>query len=436
MAETNKGATTAAAVTVAGPGAGAPLAGPGTGKTHSEVLASRGERFASYDPAAFPALTGREEDWRFTPLKRLRGLHDGSAAADGERGEDKVELSLPDGVTAEQVGRDDPRVGKAGVPVDVVAARAYQEAQQVTVITVPKEQVLTEPVRMDVRALGGVAFAHVVFDVKPFAEAVIVLEHTGSGARAAIVDLLVGDGAKATLISVQDWDRDAVHLAQQNALVGRDATVKSVNVTFGGDLVRLIPQVRYTAPGGDAELLGLYFADDGQHLEQRLFVDHAVPNCRSRVTYKGALQGADAHTVWVGDVLIRAAAEGTDTYELNRNLVLTDGARADSVPNLEIETGEIVGAGHASATGRFDDEQLFYLQSRGIREDDARRLVVRGFFADVIARIGIPDLEERLMLKVETELSRSVSAEGTSSDSLSADSASSESASAAQEVRA
>jgi len=436
MAETNKGATTAAAVTVAGPGAGAPLAGPGTGKTHSEVLASRGERFASYDPAAFPALTGREEDWRFTPLKRLRGLHDGSAAAGGERGEDKVELSLPDGVTAEQVGRDDPRVGKAGVPVDVVAARAYQEAQQVTVITVPKEQVLTEPVRVDVRALGGVAFAHVVFDVKPFAEAVIVLEHTGSGARAAIVDLLVGDGAKATLISVQDWDRDAVHLAQQNALVGRDATVKSVNVTFGGDLVRLIPQVRYTAPGGDAELLGLYFADDGQHLEQRLFVDHAVPNCRSRVTYKGALQGADAHTVWVGDVLIRAAAEGTDTYELNRNLVLTDGARADSVPNLEIETGEIVGAGHASATGRFDDEQLFYLQSRGIREDDARRLVVRGFFADVIARIGIPDLEERLMLKVETELSRSVSAEGTSSDSLSADSASSESALAAQEVRA
>jgi Fe-S cluster assembly protein SufD len=431
MAETNKGAMTAAAVTVAGPGAGAPLAGPGTGKTHSEVLASRGERFASYDPAAFPALTGREEDWRFTPLKRLRGLHDGSAAADGERGADKVELSLPDGVTAEQVGRDDPRVGKAGVPVDVAAAWAFQEAQQATVITVPKEQVLTEPVRVEVRALGGVGFAHLVFDVKPFAEAVIVLDHTGSGARAAIVDLLVGDGAKATLISVQDWDRDAVHLAQQNVLVGRDATVKSVNVTFGGDLVRLIPQVRYAAPGGDAELLGLYFADDGQHLEQRLFVDHAVPNCRSRVTYKGALQGADAHTVWVGDVLIRAAAEGTDTYELNRNLVLTDGARADSVPNLEIETGEIVGAGHASATGRFDDEQLFYLQSRGISEDEARRLVVRGFFADVIARIGIPDLEERLMHKVETELSRSVSSESASSES-----ASSEGASAAQEVRA
>ena len=154
-------------------------------------------------------------------------------------------------------------------------------------------------------------------------------------------------------------------------------------------------------------MLGLYFADAGQHLEHRLFVDHAVPHCR-RVTYKGALQGEEAHTVWIGDVLIRAAAEGTDTYELNRNLVLTDGARADSVPNLEIETGEITGAGHASATGRFDDEQLFYLQSRGIPADEARRLVVRGFFADVINQIGIPEVQERLLARVEAELEGAV----------------------------
>ncbi len=413
MAETNSaqagaaGATTAAAVTVAAPGAGAPLAGPGTGKTHSEVLASRGERFTAYDPAAFPPVTGREEDWRFTPLKRLRGLHDGTATADGT---DKVELELPEGATAQQVGKDDPRAVKAGAPVDVAGAYAFQGADEVTVITVAKETVLAEPLRVHVDAQGGTAFAHLVFDVKPFAEAVVVLDHTGSGARSATVDVLVGDGAKVTFVSVQDWERDAVHLAQQNALVGRDASFRSVNVTFGGDLVRLVPQVKYTAPGGDAELLGVYFADDGQHLEQRLFVDHSVPNCRSHVTYKGALQGADAHAVWIGDVLIRAAAEGTDTYELNRNLVLTDGARADSVPNLEIETGEIVGAGHASATGRFDDEQLFYLQARGIPEGEARRLVVRGFFADVVGRIGLPELEQRLMAKVEAELARSVGA--------------------------
>jgi Fe-S cluster assembly protein SufD len=151
-------------------------------------------------------------------------------------------------------------------------------------------------------------------------------------------------------------------------------------------------------------MLGVYFADAGQHLEHRSFVDHDAPRCTSLVTYKGALQGETAHTVWVGDVLIRAAAEGTSTYELNRNLVLTEGARADSVPNLEIETGQIEGAGHASATGRFDDEQLFYLQARGITEGEARRLVVRGFFADVVQQIGVPDVQEQLMLAIEDEL--------------------------------
>ena len=400
--EQPKGSSTAAAVSVARPGDGAPLAGPGTGRTHSEVLASRGERLTSFDPADFAALTGREEDWRFTPLKRIGRLHEG-AAADGT---DKVELHLPEGASAEVVGKDDPRASKAGAPIDLAAARAYAEAEQVTVVTVAKEAVLAEPLRVDVHGEGGTAYVHIVFDVKPFAEAVIVLDHTGTGARSTNVDLIVGDSARVTFVSVQDWERDAVHLSQQNTLVGRDATVKSVNVTFGGDLVRITPNVRYAAPGGDAELLGLYFADDGQHLEHRLFVDHAVGHCRSRVTYKGALQGAQAHTVWVGDVLIRAAAEGTDTYELNRNLLLTDGARADSVPNLEIETGEIVGAGHASATGRFDDEQLFYLQARGIPEGEARRLVVRGFFADVIRQIGVPELEEQLMAKVEAELAR------------------------------
>ena len=103
-------------------------------------------------------------------------------------------------------------------------------------------------------------------------------------------------------------------------------------------------------------------------------------------------------------MLIRAHAVGTDTYELNRNLVLTDGARADSVPNLEIETGEVTGAGHASATGRFDDEQLFYLQARGIPADEARRLVVRGFFHEVLQQIGIDELEARLVARVEHEL--------------------------------
>jgi Fe-S cluster assembly protein SufD len=403
-AEAKSGSVTAAAVTVNEPGAGNRLAGPGTGRAVSQPADARIERHTSFDPADFPALVGREEEWRFTPLKRLRGLHE-NPVADGKV---SVSVSAPEGVTVETVGRDDKRLGTAGKPVDRTSALAYANFERATVVTVPQEAEIAEPIRVDLRGEGGTVFGHVHVEVKAFASAVVVLDYQGTAVYSENVQFVVGDSAKLTVILLQDWADDAVHLSQQQAKLGRDSRFQSINVTFGGDLVRTVPQVAYTAPGGDAEMLGVYFADAGQHLEQRLLVDHSATHCKSRVAYKGALQGQDAHTVWIGDVLIRATAEQTDTYELNRNLVLTDGARADSVPNLEIETGEIVGAGHASATGRFDDEQLFYLQARGIPEDVARRLVVRGFFADVIGKIGIPDIEARLMDKVEAELAGAV----------------------------
>ncbi|MER5710932.1 MULTISPECIES: Fe-S cluster assembly protein SufD [unclassified Streptomyces] len=370
------------------------------------TVATRMSAPPSFDVADFPVPHGREEEWRFTPLARLRGLHDGTAVASGEGV--KVEIEAPEGVTVETVGRDDERLGKAGKPVDRVAAQAYSSFEKASVVTVAKEAVLTEPIRIGVHGQGGVAFGHQVIELGAFAEAVVVIDHTGDAVLAANVDYVLGDGAKLTVVSVQDWDEKAVHVAQHNALVGRDASFKSVIVTFGGDVVRIHPRVSYAAPGGEAELFGLYFTDAGQHQEHRLLVDHNTPHCKSNVAYKGALQGQDAHAVWIGDVLIQAAAEGTDTYELNRNLVLTDGARVDSVPNLEIETGEIAGAGHASATGRFDDEQLFYLMSRGIPQAEARRLVVRGFFAELVQQIGLPDVQERLLAKIEAELEASV----------------------------
>ncbi|MFE4175894.1 Fe-S cluster assembly protein SufD [Streptomyces sp. NPDC056909] len=369
------------------------------------TVATRMSAPPSYDVADFPVPHGREEEWRFTPLERLRGLHDGTAvASDGVT----VEVTAPDGVVVETVGREDARIGKAGTPVDRVSAQAFSSFEKASVVSVPKETVLSEPIRIAVHGEGGTAYGHQIVELGAFAEAVVVIDHTGDAVLAANVDYLIGDGAKLTVVSLQDWDEKAVHVAQHNALVGRDASFKSVVVTFGGDLVRLTPQVRYAAPGGEAELFGLYFTDRGQHQEHRLFVDHTAPHCKSDAAYKGALQGVDAHAVWIGDVLIRASAEGTDTYEMNRNLVLTDGARVDSVPNLEIETGEIAGAGHASATGRFDDEQLFYLMARGIPETEARRLVVRGFFAELVQKIGLPDLEERLMTKIDAELEASV----------------------------
>ncbi|WP_393084767.1 Fe-S cluster assembly protein SufD [Streptomyces sp. LN704] len=370
------------------------------------TVATRMSAPPSFDVADFPVPHGREEEWRFTPLERLRGLHDGTAIATGDGV--KVDIQAPEGVLVETVGRDDARLGTAGTPVDRVAAQAYSAFEKAGVVTVPKETVLTEPIRIAVHGEGGVAYGHQVVELGAFAEAVVVIDHTGDAVLAANVDFVLGDGAKLTVVSVQDWDDSAVHVGQHNALIGRDATFKSFVVTFGGDVVRLHPRVSYAGTGGEAELFGLYFTDAGQHQEHRLLVDHNTPHCKSNVMYKGALQGDGAHAVWIGDVLIEAKAEGTDTYEMNRNLVLTDGARVDSVPNLEIETGEIVGAGHASATGRFDDEQLFYLMARGIPADEARRLVVRGFFAGLVQQIGVDDIEERLLVKIDEELEASL----------------------------
>ncbi|MDR7170467.1 Fe-S cluster assembly protein SufD [Nocardia kruczakiae] len=375
---------------------------------------NKGELFASFDVGAFEVPSAHDEAWRFTPLRRLRGLHDGTAVRDGRAGIEvaAVDGSAIDGVTVETVGRDDARLGEGGVPTDRVAAQAYSGFEQATVVSVGAETEVARPVVVRITGPGTdkTAFGHLQIRLANFAVATVVIDQRGSGTYAENVEFVLGDSAKLTVVAVQDWADDAVHVTAHHAKLGRDAVLRHTDVTLGGDLVRLTATVRYDGPGGDAELLGLYFADDGQHFEQRLLVDHAQPHCKSNVLYKGALQGdpssakPDAHTVWVGDVLIRAEAEGTDTYEANRNLVLTDGARADSVPNLEIETGEILGAGHASATGRFDDEQLFYLRARGISEEAARRLVVRGFFHEIIQKIAVVEIRERLESAIEAEL--------------------------------
>jgi Fe-S cluster assembly protein SufD len=356
---------------------------------------------ASFEVDDFPVPTGREEEWRFTPLDRFRGLLEGEPS-DGHL---KWDTELPAGVELTTVGAGDPLLRAVPKPVDRISALALANSDGAVVLRVPANANPSQPAVLRLEGVGDEqVWGHVVLDIGAHANATVVLEHTGSARYAAGVSVLVGDGATLNLVGVQLWERSAVHLEHVGIRLGRDSVIRSTQVSLGGDLVRVVETVEYTGSGGDAQLAGLYIADAGQHLEHRLFIEHSAPRCKSRVAYKGALQGEGAHTVWVGDVLIRAGAEGTDTYELNRNLLLTDGTRADSVPNLEIETGEIIGAGHASATGRFDDEQLFYLQARGIPEAEARRLVVRGFFAELIHRIGVPSVEQRLMAAIEVEL--------------------------------
>ena len=368
----------------------------------------------SFDVDAHPVPTGREEIWRFTPLKRLRGLHDDAALDGSTVGAD---YDAPSSVVFESLAADSPVLGSSGfVPTDRIAARVWHEAGQRYAVTVPAETELDRPVFVTLTGTGvqHATATHAVITAGAHSRATVVLRFLGSATLADNVEIVVGDGADLTVVSIDDWADDAVHVGHRHAKVGRDARFKHVDVTFGGSVVRHDTTAEYAGPGGDVEMLGLYFADAGQHIEHRLFVDHTAPKTKSHVSYKGALQGEGAHTVWIGNVLIRKVAEGIETYEENRNLVLTDGCQADSVPNLEIETGEIEGAGHASATGRFDDEQLFYLRSRGIAEDEARRLVVHGFFNDLIRRIDVPELEEQLAATVEAELAKNVLATPTS----------------------
>lgn len=362
---------------------------------------SRADRLSSFDLADFIMPTGREEEWRFSPVRNLQNLFN----ADFSGPSPEINVDAADGVNVERVAADDPRLGQAGIPSDRIAAAAWHAREQPWVVTIPKQHVAPKETVVNIRGRGmGASTEHLVIIAEELSEATVIIDHTGTAELAQTVEIIVGDGAQLKVVSVQDWDKDAVHASAHRANLGRDARLHHIVVTIGGKAVRITPEAQFNGPGGEAELDGVYFADSGQHQEHRLFVDHVAPNCRSRVAYKGALQGEDARAVWIGDVLIRKEAEGTDTYELNRNLILTEGARADSVPNLEIETGEIEGAGHASATGRFDEEHLFYLQSRGIPEDVARRLVVRGFFADLIVKIGVPEIEKRILEEIEAEL--------------------------------
>jgi len=362
---------------------------------------TRSERPTSFDPAYFGVPTGREVNWKLTPIARLAPLFVDEA---GPSGVVSVEVSAPAAVEQLRLAAGEAPRGEHFRPEDLTAALAWQHEAEAPLLRIPANVELDEPVVVRLTGTGGLAHAHVVIEAQPNSRGTVVLRHEGTANHAQNVEIIVRDGADLTVVSVQRWNDDAVHAASHQARVDRDAKLTHVVVSFGGGVVRVNPSVELSGPGAEGRLYGLSFADAGQHLESQVYLHHKGPHTVGDVLYKGALQGESARSVWIGDVLIGPDATGTDSYEANRNLVLTDGARADSIPNLEIETGDIQGAGHASATGRFDDEQLFYLQARGIAEDEARRLVVLGFLSEIVQRIGIPELEIELIEAIEHEL--------------------------------
>jgi Fe-S cluster assembly protein SufD len=360
---------------------------------------TRDERPSSFAIADFPRVSGREVDWKFTPVAKVSELL--NEKVDGTRL--PIDSALSGSVSVSWISMTDALVGVAGKPEDRAAAIAWESTEEALLINVTAEDVSEITVTRSGLETSPRA-AHTVINVARFAKTTVILASEGDGNLTENVEIIAGESSSVTVISLQQWAPAARHLSSHFVVAHKDATVNHIVVSLSGEVVRVNPQTRLQGEGSSVSMLGLYFADSGEHLEQQVFVHHEGAHTKSRVNYKGALQGEGARSVWIGDVLIGPNAVGTDSYEQNRNLILTDGTRADSIPNLEIKTGDIAGAGHASATGRFDDEQLFYLQARGISEAEARQLVVRGFLNEIVQQIDVPAVAERIEKALDLEL--------------------------------
>lgn len=373
-----------------------------TAHSHGSVpIQTRSERNKSTVVSDYEEISNRQEIWRYLPIDRLRGL---DAEVMPSIDLSSITLDLPSGWQFEWLPTTSVQVGQAGQPEDRVAAAAWTNADHTLVLRVTGE--VSVPATVTLAHDTSAAALHILVLVADHTHATLVLDHSGAGAVAEVLEVVTGVESNLNLVAIQDLGDEAAFVSSHFMKPGRNATLQHSVVSLGGQLIRVTPAVSLAEPGASVNLLGVYLAESGNYIEHRPYVDHIAERCVSNVTYKGALQGAGAHTVWVGDVLIRETAVGTNTYELNRNLLLTDGARADSVPNLEIETGKIEGAGHASASGRFDDEQLFYLQARGLDESTARRLVVRGFLNEVVQKIGVQAVADRLNESLDKALGK------------------------------
>ena len=364
----------------------------------------------SFNVQDFAIPTRKQEDWRYTPVERISEFFDSFEPSNNVA----VELKGVDGdshVTMQILPKNEAPHTEMK-PSDRVAAVAWNSAKSAYVLHVCGE--VTKPIILQIHgnnlqsldAAKSLDALHLVIEADSYTNADIIVEHTGVAKLAEGVEIILGENAHVSTTFIQEWDSGSKHVGNHRIHVGQGASLRHTMVTLGGDVVRIRMDQDFGGEKGDLNMLGMYFVDPGEHVEHRTMVVHNHPECKSRVVYKGALYGKGAHSTWVGNALIKPEAPGTDSYELNRNLVLTPGAIADSEPNLEIENGNIIGAGHASSVGRFDDEELFYLQSRGVSEADARKLGVRGFFNELIEEIGVPQIVDHLMAAIERRLAK------------------------------
>ncbi|MGZ8580640.1 MAG: Fe-S cluster assembly protein SufD [Actinomycetota bacterium] len=257
---------------------------------------------------------------------------------------------------------------------------------------------------------GAAVFPHTLIVVEAGAEVTFIERYASPDlTRAfsdAITEIHVGDGAHVRYAAIQDWGAGMTHLAVQRARVGRDADVRTLSLGFGADLARTETEVELAEPGGFSEQLGVFFADGDQHFDHRSSQEHVAPNCTSDLLYKGALRD-HSRAVYSGWVYVRPGAQKTDAMQTSRNIVLSEHAKADAIPNLEIEANDVK-CGHAASVGPVEDDALFYLESRGIPHDEAERLIVTGFFQEVLDRVQIDEVREGAEMAIADELERGI----------------------------
>ena len=377
------------------------------------AVEARDEAAAAF--AALPVLTGSEEEWRFTPPADLGMNGDGAtggaarlAFIDGAPAQAEV-IDLPEGVIVAELGE------ALAAHEDLVRDRLYSLAgfddrpgalnaaswDAGTFVYVPRGVEVTLPVEAVLTATGarGQVFGRTLVIVEEGAKATVIDRYLspdldGAVHASTVVEMFVAEGGELEHVSYIGWGRGMRHQATIRAAAGKDARVRSVNVTLGGDVVRVEPTMYCRGSGSDARALGLYFATGSQHFEHRVVSRHEAPQAYSNLLYKGAIQDT-AHTVFFGNLVVPPGAPGTDAYQTNRNLILNEGARADTIPFLEIETAEVK-CSHAGAVGRVDDEHLFYLMSRGVPKLEAKHQIVYGFFQEVLDEISFDELRDEL----------------------------------------
>ena len=283
-----------------------------------------------------------------------------------------------------------------------------------TFLHVPRDTAIQLPIQTltYLDADGAAIFPHTLIVVEAGSEVTFIDRYASPDLRRAfsdaITEIVVGDGAHVRYVSIQEWGNGVTHLGIQRATVGRDATFRSLNIGFGASLARAEAETVLAAPGGFSEMLGVFFADEDQHFDHRSIQDHVAPNCTSDLLYKGALRDR-SRAVYSGWVHVRPDAQKTDAMQTSRNIVLSEHAKADAIPNLEIEAND-VRCGHAASVGPVDEDAIFYLTSRGIPRDEAERLIVSGFFQEVLDRVKIDEVREGAEQAIQDELARDRSA--------------------------